>query len=143
VRTSRFFWESARSTQRFRLEVKVAAPPEVWELPRIIDLAASIDGRARRVVSWSLDAANPAYHFDALGVWFGLTSPVTITGEPTIRVTPTASLAYSIAYRQTAPQWVSVAALDGATRGPAAELALAWDTVAPAAPGKLEVEAPA
>jgi hypothetical protein len=38
---------------------------------------------------------------------------------------------------------VSVAALDGATRGPAAELALAWDTVAPAAPGKLEVEAPA
>ena len=141
VRASRFFWEGARSTQRFRVEIKAAAPPEVWEIPRIVDLAGSIDGRTRRVVSWALDAANPAYRYDAIGVWFGSTSPVAITGEPTIRVSPTASLTYSIAYKQTAAQWVSVAALDGATRGPAVELLLPWDTVAPAAPGKLEVEA--
>jgi hypothetical protein len=98
------------------------------------NLEASIS-RGTTTLTW--EASGAITDFDVVwGLWFGVTSPVSTTGDPTYSFLANIgqeSFEYTIA--QTASQYVAVAAMNSdGDRGVSAELYLPWGTAAPNSP---------
>lgn len=132
------YWPRARRGAVQLLTVADGHPPVVDPLPTAVNLAASVV-QGLTLLTWS--ASRPIVG-DAdgkecrWGLWFGLSSPVSVAGQPSITVPVMADqITYRTIREQTAAEWLAVALVgpDG-ERGESAELWLPWSTETPVSP---------
>ena len=134
VRPSEWFWDECRGRKVITLIAGSAGGGGTTTgLPVIQNLRRGIVS-FQSVIRWNVVAEYEPGAF-RFGLWFGPTSPVDTSGAPDQTVDYVSGQGkYQAAHTQTAPEYVAVAACTDTEQGPAAELLLDWDTVAPVSP---------
>lgn len=135
VRPAQWYWEECRGRNVLTLiagEIGGGGEP-LQGLPAIQNLRREIVS-FQSVIKWNVVAEYEPGAF-RFGLWFSPTSPVDTSGAPDQTVAYAAGQGeYQTARAQTVPEHVAVAACADTEQGPAAELFLDWDPVAPASP---------
>jgi hypothetical protein len=135
IRTSRYFWDQARSLQKFNISVSGGAATAVG-LPLISDVSVSTQSGYSKI-SWT--GTSDGIGLDAAGfkLWFSTTSPVDTTGTPDAYVPWTQGFSSYQYSRITtgAQEYCAIASYSQtpATVGPASEVVIPW-VAAPIAP---------
>ena len=127
IRPSGDLWEACRYPTFYEIEV-ASGEIVAQDLPDVVDLRADdLTGWGRDIFwiwqnDWNVETPTE------FGLWFGDTSPVTISGTPDATVTAqAANRNHSYRYAQTAAKYVSVAARNAAgDNGTATELLLSY-----------------
>jgi len=134
VRPSEWFWDECRGRKVITLIAGSAGGGGTTTgLPVIQNLRRGIVS-FQSVIKWNVVAEYEPGAF-RFGLWFGPTSPVDTSGAPDRTVDYVSGQGeYQVAHAQTAPEYVAVAAYTDTEQGPAAELLLDWDAVAPVSP---------
>jgi hypothetical protein len=134
VRPSEWFWDECRGRKVITLIAGSAGGGGTTTgLPVIQNLRREIVS-FQSVIKWNVVAEYEPGAF-RFGLWFGATSPVNTSGPPDQTVGYVSGQGeYQAARAQTASEYVAVAACTDAEQGPAAEMFLDWDTVAPVSP---------
>ncbi|GEM_PF-1081746 len=136
VRPAEWYWEECRGRNVLTLiagEAGGGGDP-LQGLPAIQNLRREIVS-FQTVIKWNVVAEYEPGAF-RFGLWFGPASPVDTSGPPDQTVAYAAGQGeYQTARAQTVPEHVAVAACADTEQGPAAEIFLDWDIVAPESPG--------
>lgn len=134
VRPSEWFWDECRGRKVITLIAGSAGGGgSTTGLPAIQNSRREIVS-FQSVIKWNVVAEYEPGAFQ-FGLWFGAASPVDTSGAPDQVVDYVSGQGeYQAARAQTVPEYVAVAAYTDTEQGPAAELLLDWDSVAPVSP---------
>lgn len=132
VRPMGNFYRNTVVKQRIRINCDAGGSGVTELFPLIYDLVSVIDNR-QTCISWSIKPQLVS-NTTKIGVWFGATSGIDISGDPDVSFSIGALLTYQYKFRQAVNQWVAVACYDGVDRGTKSEIELVWSTTLPDAP---------
>lgn len=132
ARSSDLFWRDCRSGKRQTVVISGGVITS-QKLPVIYNLRRKILNSEPRL-SWGVlrEYNGSTIQF---GIWFGVSSPVSVAGSPDATVTYFLGQAeYQYKYTQSTNRYVAVAAMSATETGPETEIEITWSTAAPDSP---------
>lgn len=132
------FYRNTFVRQTFRINCDAGGAGVIEIFPLIYDLVSVIN-QAKTNIGWTiLPQINASTA--KIGLWFGVSSGIVITGTPDVSINVGALLQFKYAFKQVTSQWVAVAFYEGAARGASSELELIWSVVVPDQPENQHIE---
>ena len=136
LKMSKWFWPLCETTKRFYVTVTGGELVPPVTIPAVVDLE-SLVRRATVKLTWIADW-NETFEdpdFTGFGVWRSTTTPVDISGAPSITVAYSgAQLLHTTSYIPTTSEYVAVAGYKDSSRGAYEEIYVPYWTTEPDEP---------